>query len=94
MIEASFHLLGIVFSFINEEGLQGMEEIKSADTVVSLQVVWVKSTKFKSEPQGRNTGGNPRNVEKVFQAKAAHCRDLDAVTWIHSLLDLESLETH
>ncbi len=67
MMEASFHLLGIVFSFINEEGLQGMEEMKSVDTVVRLQVVLVKSTKFKSEPhRGRNTGGNPRNVEKVF----------------------------
>ncbi len=94
MIEASFRLLGIAFSFINEEGLQGMEEIKSVDTVVRLQVVWVRSTRLKSEPQGRNTRGNPRNVDKVFQVESGQCRDVDAVTWIHSLLDLESLETH
>ncbi len=63
MIEASFHFLGIVKRSINEEGLQGMEEIKSVDTVIRLQVVWVKSTKFKSEPQG----GTPEEILEMWR---------------------------
>ncbi len=62
--------------------------------MLRLHVGWVKTTKFKSEPQGRNIGGNLQNVKKVFQVEAGQCRDVDAVTWIHSLLNLESLETH